>query len=248
MQVQPGMRFGRWTVLEIGIKNPNSQAKHPPNCALVKCDCGIQRYKEYRDLYSGRSLSCGCQRREQVIRMNKEKGDIPLGTIFGKLTVIEDGGYITMPSGRTIRQHLCRCECGNILMISGNNLKTGTSQSCGCVSSRGERIIAKILRENNIDFKQQVSFSNLKSPKGGSLKFDFGIYVDNELQGLIEFDGRQHYEELNGIWSQASSLEYRQQLDELKNEYCIKNNIPFLRIPYYDIQKINIDYILQGFL
>lgn len=34
------MRFGRWTVLEIGIKNPNSQAKYPPNCALVKCDCG----------------------------------------------------------------------------------------------------------------------------------------------------------------------------------------------------------------
>ena len=31
---------------------------------LCQCECGTQRYKDYRDLYDGRSLSCGCRRNE----------------------------------------------------------------------------------------------------------------------------------------------------------------------------------------
>lgn len=241
--IEIGQKFGRWTVLEIGVKNPYSKAKHPPNCAKVQCECGKIQYKEYRDLYDGRSLSCGCLRNEQIKQWNKEKGDIPVGTRFGHLTVIKDGGYIIQPSGRTVRRQLCKCDCGNILFVLNNNLKSGGSQSCGCVQSRGERIIAQILRENKINFKQQVSFNDLRGPKGGLLKFDFGIYDGENLCELIEFDGRQHFQEADGIWNSKETLATRKTNDKLKDLYCEKNNIPLMRIPYYDIGKLDAEYL-----
>lgn len=74
--------------------------------------------------------------------------------------------------------------------MRNNNLKSGGSQSCGCISSRGERIIAQILRENNINFSTQYMFKDLIGINGGYLKFDFAIFKDNQLYELIEFDGR----------------------------------------------------------
>ena len=41
-----GAKFGRWTILEINVKNPNSKAKNPPRTALCQCECGKTRYKE----------------------------------------------------------------------------------------------------------------------------------------------------------------------------------------------------------
>lgn len=39
-KINVGDKFGRFTVLEIGVKNPNSKAKKKINCALCKCECG----------------------------------------------------------------------------------------------------------------------------------------------------------------------------------------------------------------
>lgn len=72
--VIPGAKFGRWTVLEIGVINPNPKAKKPPKTAKCQCECGTIRYKEYRDLYSGRSLSCGCLRAEMLTEKKLPKG------------------------------------------------------------------------------------------------------------------------------------------------------------------------------
>ncbi len=240
--IKVGAKFGRWTVLEINTVNPNSKAKRPPRMAFCQCECGKTRYKEYRDLYSGRSLSCGCLRREQVIQRNYEKGTIPIGTKFGLLTVIEDLGYKKQNCrDKQVRYSLCKCDCGNIVEVLNNNLKTGGSQSCGCVQSRGEQVIAKILRDNNINFCTQYSFPDLKTEKNGTLRFDFAIFKNNTLYSLIEFDGRQHYFGPEASWSHCNSLEEIQYRDNLKNEYCKKNNIHLIRIPYYEINEITLE-------
>lgn len=241
-----GAKFGRWTILETNVKNPNSKAKNPPRTALCQCECGKTRYKEYRDLYSGRSLSCGCLRTEQVIQRNFEKGIIEPNTKFGHLTFIKDLGYRPQKSrNKNERWALCQCDCGNQIEVSNNNLKSGATTSCGCVKSRGERIIADILRENNINFATQYSFQDLKTPKGGSLKFDFAIFKDNKLYKLIEFDGRQHFFGPDAKWSHSDSLETIKFRDNLKDEYCIKNNISLLRIPYTEIGNITIEMLLE---
>lgn len=49
---------------------------------------------------------------------------------FGKLLVLERD--MTVPKGKPIRW-ICQCECGTIKSIQGDNIKSGLTQSCGCL-------------------------------------------------------------------------------------------------------------------
>ena len=241
-QIYVGAKFGRWTVLDTDLLNPNSKAKQKVKHALCRCECGTERLVEYPRLYQGRSNSCGCIRKERVQEMNWEKGNIPINTKFGYLTVIEDLGYRKAKSNnKNIRWHKCKCDCGNIIEVTGNNLKSGATKSCGCIKSRGEKIIADLLRTNNINFSQQYTFSDLRTEKDGILRFDFAVFKDNKLYELIEFQGRQHYEGPDGTWSNSDSLKTIQTRDKLKQDYCNKNNIPLIVIPYWDIGNITLE-------
>ena len=240
--VQVGSKFGRWTVLALDVYNPNSKAK-PHKQALCQCECGTQRYKDYRDLYDGRSLSCGCRRNEQTRQRNIEKGAIPVGSRFGHLTVIEDLGLCLQSRGKYASWSRCRCDCGTIIDVINNNLKTGGTQSCGCVKSRGETAIRKILLDNNIPFSTEYTFYDLRGENNKTLRFDFAIFKNDQLYELIEFDGRQHYIGPDATWSQSDSLETIQSRDELKNQYCKKHNIKLVRVPYYNIGKIDLELL-----
>ena len=62
------------------------------------------------------------------------KNDMMLGRKFGRLTVIEFAG-LSAPSplrGKRKSMFKCRCDCGEIIVVRGNNLKTGHVKSCGC--------------------------------------------------------------------------------------------------------------------
>lgn len=239
-----GAQFNRWTVIEVNVKNPNSQAKKPPRTALCRCECGTLRYKEYRDLYSGRSQSCGCLRNEQTSQRNAEGHEIEIGSSFGKLIVIKDLGMRQQKSrNKKERWSLCQCACGAQIEVRNNNLKSGMTRSCGCIGSHGEAYIAELLTKNNISFSKQYIFNELKGVRGGALRFDFAIFKDNQLIQLIEFDGRQHTEGPDGQWKNSYSLEIIQENDRRKDLFCQKNNIKLIRIPYYDIDKINLEYL-----
>lgn len=49
------------------------------------------------------------------------------GSKYGKLTVLE-----RIPGTSPIKW-LCRCDCGNLTQVTGNNMKSGNTTSCGCV-------------------------------------------------------------------------------------------------------------------
>ena len=62
-------------------------------------------------------------------------------------------------------------------------------------ASRGEIKIEEILRENEIPFKMEYIFPDLKSTGGRPLRFDFAIFDDDgNIDFLIEYQGKQHYE------------------------------------------------------
>lgn len=130
----------------------------------------------------------------------------------------------------------CLCNPSRIYKIRGASLLSGNTLSCGCLKqSHGEYYIEKLLKENNISYQKEYSFNDLKDIY--LLRFDFAIFQNNQLQYLIEYDGEQHYQE-NRIFN--DSLQQRQYRDNLKNEYCIKNNIPLIRIPHYCIKQLTI--------
>lgn len=247
MKIKVGDKYGKWTVLQVGVKNPESRAKVPINMAYCQCDCGTKRYLEYRALYAGRSLSCGCDRSEAMTKWNKSRSSVKIGNIYGNLEVIEDLGFRRQSRGYNESWYRCLCHnCGNDKYeCNGNNLQSGAVTSCGCVSSRGENLIKQLLTNNNINFSTQYTFSDLRSVNNYVLKFDFAIFKDNKLDCLIEFDGRQHYDGPDAKWSHSDTLEAIQYRDNLKNEYCKSHNIKLKRIPYYKIGDITINNLLD---
>ena len=60
----------------------------------------------------------------------------------------------------------------------------------------------------------------------GLLRFDFAIFRDGILLGLVEYQGSQHYE-LNASFSNNGLLQFH---DDMKKEYCREHNIPLLEL------------------
>jgi HNH endonuclease len=56
--------------------------------------------------------------------------DVPPGTVFGRLTVIEEAPRM---GSRKLRAMLCRCECGTVKAVGLNDLRKGGTMSCGKV-------------------------------------------------------------------------------------------------------------------
>lgn len=97
--------------------------------------------------------------------------------------------------------------------------------------SKYEDSVIKILKEARIGFFREKTFSDLKH---GLFRFDF--YIPN-LQGvpaIIEVDGEQHFKPIYGRQSFLKGQEH----DRRKNSYCLANNIPLYRIPYWEIKNL----------
>lgn len=217
------------------------------------CECGNIKDYSAQNLKKG-FPSCGCRNKEQaskrMLNYNLNNVNIHIGDKFGKLTVIEYEGLKKQTSrDKNESWFLCKCECGNTKSVRGNNLQSGKTLSCGCLTSIGENIIENILRENQILYKKEYTFKDcINQETLRPFRFDFAILnEDNSVKFLLEFDGRQHYYGPDtSSWHNAMSLEEIQERDEIKNQYCQNNNIQLKRIPYYDLNKINIDNILDN--
>lgn len=117
-----------------------------------------------------------------------------------------------------------------------NYVRTGLNRCpvCSKLEPLGERFIRLYLEANSIRFIPQYRFRDCKDKK--TLPFDFYL-PDYNL--LIEFDGEGHYWAVFGENSFLKTKEH----DKIKTEYCKKNNINLIRIPFWE--KSNIKNILD---
>lgn len=107
-----------------------------------------------------------------------------------------------------------------------------------CCSSKGEGLIKTFLEEKDIDYIEEYIFNDCLSIKQGKLRFDFFIPSKNIV---VEFQGKQHYEPIIR-WGGESRFLVQKKNDEIKRNYCKKNNIQLLEIKYDD----DINEILKG--
>lgn len=56
------------------------------------------------------------------------------GQKFGRLTVISRANNHITSGGNIIAKWLCKCECGNTCEVSSQKLRSGRTNSCGCLS------------------------------------------------------------------------------------------------------------------
>lgn len=112
-------------------------------------------------------------------------------------------------------------------------------------ASRGEIKIEEVLTNAGLIFEEEYSFPDLVSSSGRPLRFDFAVFNDEyELEFLIEYQGIQHYEPKSKFGG-YTGLRKQQYNDMKKREYCKKNNIILIAIPYTDEGRINYDYIMN---
>lgn len=106
---------------------------------------------------------------------------------------------------------------------------------CYCENqSKGERVIKSWLDDNNIKHKEQYKFNDCRGIKH-ALPFDFAIFCDDEILLLIEFDGLQHFMPKFG----DESFNEIKKNDNIKNDYCLRNNIPLVRVKYNRALKLD---------
>ena len=187
-----------------------------------RCNCGNETIVRYPNLTSGITTSCGCVKRSKTSQRRFK--DIA-GQTFGELTVIKRFSNI----GDKKIKWLCKCSCGSICVVTGSNLKSGNSTSCGCLrASINESIIINELREKHVLFQKEVKFDDLKAPTGRPLRFDFQIFTEDSFF-LLEYQGEQHFHP-DG-WSHIGRTQ-RQYTDTMKKEYCKTNDIELVTISY----------------
>lgn len=158
--------------------------------------------------------------------------------------IIDYYGNIHLESDTYIK---CKCQCGKYFYPTISNLIIDKQFRCNECSSMSklEQLTKNYLDAKNIQYIQQYTFNDCKNHK--CLPFDFYL---PQYNCCIEVDGHLHFRPSN--WRiDESEKEHRfqtiQKHDNIKTQYCQQNNIPLLRIPYWDfyrVQKKN-SYILS---
>ena len=236
--------YGVWKILEPNVINPNTKEKQYIGrdvfsyCLCTNCN-QTKKYIKNNELKEYSTKLCKSCTRKKIT-----SSSIPqIGEKFNLLTVIADGGY-----ENSRHWSICECECGNIIRVRDNSLKTGNTISCGCLSSKGENKIKTLLEKNNYIFNQNIMLPQFFKDTNRKLRFDFVVYNNRgEIDSLIEFDGRQHiYGPDTTYWGHSSdTLQSIQERDKIKNIWCIQNNYKLYRIPYYYLDKLTIELLFD---
>lgn len=138
-----GQRFGRLVALrDVGSFGTGRIWE-------FKCDCGNLLRHKAATIRHGKTQSCGCLANEltsQRKRLNL------LGKTFGRLTVESCAG----PDKHGKVCWRCVCSCGNGSTVTGSQLTTGKTRSCGCLQKEAARQ-ARLLE------KQEMPVSRTKA-------------------------------------------------------------------------------------
>ena len=156
-----GQKFGILTVVSRNVDkiSPCGQKYTTWDCV---CDCGNKTIVSSNNLRRGHTNSCGC------LNLNRERFNNLVGMRFENLEVLHRAEDYVKPNGRKILMWQCRCDCGNIVTVSGESLKYGNTKSCGCKRRNNFRTHGKSntrLYEIWTDMKQRCLNPNQKTYK-----------------------------------------------------------------------------------
>ena len=219
-----GKKYNHLTVLEKSEKRIGGKIGY-------KCQCDCEKktilYVSKTDLENNHTTSCGCARKKYKI-----------DDIISNKQIID---YIGSKNNNGHYYYKVKCLlCGREYEALGQTLEK--TIGCGCQKSIGEFNIIQILQQNNIKYYKEYCFPN------SLLRFDFALLdKDNNIYRLIEFDGEQHYEQniKNSGWNTYEKYQYTLKNDLKKNQIAKDNNIPLVRIPYWERDNITLKLLLE---
>ena len=226
----------------LNIKNPNIELFGTYINTMTKTAHKCKICNHIWDAYPGNILrghGCPkCSAKLTSIRMSKTHKE------FMNDFKIKNpsSNHIEILSQYTGSKHRISCKC-LICTSVWNPYATDLLSGAGCPvcnSSLGERTIAKILNNNNINYEVQKPFNGLIGIGNGLLSYDFYL-TDYNL--LIEFQGGQHERPVE-YFGGKEQFKVQQEHDRRKKEYAKLHKIKLLEIWYYDIDNIE-EILLQ---
>lgn len=210
--------------IEVIGKYVNAITKILHGCKIDGCEW----YSTPHNILRGKGCP-NCARKKLMEKLTKSHNKYieELSIINKNIEVI--GQYI---NSQTPIKHKCLI-CGNEWKASPNYILKGCNcPNCGTCNSVGEETISDRLDEYGIFFQRQKTFDDCKDKK--VLRFDFYL---PDYNILIEYNGIQHYEPIE-YFGGKEAFEAQVLRDNIKKEYCQKNNILLFEIPYYsDLDK-----------
>lgn len=170
--------------------------------------------KHVRELSADTGTTTYDELKQRILQMMTETdslSDSPLRGLSNTLKELRDLGFIRL--------------CGDQYVLLDHRSSLLASERC---VSRGEREIARCLRTMGIAFEREKSLKGMVF--SNPLRLDFYFMYGTE-RCAIEYDGKHHtvsHPRTGG----DEGLRLTRLRDQRKDEYCQKNNIHLLRIPY----------------
>lgn len=170
-----GKQFGQLIVL---YRTKDHITKNGRSVVMWHCKCSCGNYVDIMGdcLKSGHTKSCGCYRKKAT----SERSFVNLtGETFGRLTVLQQAENYISPKGKEESQWMCQCICGNVCVVRNSALRSGNTQSCGCLLEETkikniEIIHQKLKKYNTYDLSGEYGIGY--SEEGNVFYFDLEDY------------------------------------------------------------------------
>lgn len=168
-----GKHFGSLTVLN---KTTDSDASGSLYYRCL-CKCGNETQATKFSLESKRKKSCGrCENSKAKYILSDY-----VGKKIGKMTILNK------PEERVNgkRAWTTRCECGNIQVVTLNNLITQSSSlveelNCGCVNTETAKKVAETMRKNSYKNKDRSTVAKTKKKRKTNKSGYIGVHLVSE--------------------------------------------------------------------
>jgi len=173
-----GQQFGELTVL----RRVESETRGPVKW-LCQCSCGEEYVVQGTLLVTGKRTRCS----SKIHPKNYAYVDIT-GQRFGRLTALYPSKR-NDKSGSVIWR--CRCDCGNEVDISYNNIVYGNQKSCGCQKKEHDQKLRSYLTHvagTSVDIlkSKKVPTNNTSGCKGV-------YYIRGKYVAKIVFQKKQYF-------------------------------------------------------
>lgn len=215
----------------LGYKLISKEYKNMRDKITVQCDKGHVYETSFRSIKRG----CKCKKCSDIKNAEKRKHSYEYVKDY-----IENLNYklISKEYDNCHEKLKIQCNEGHIFFMSFAKLVSG--RRCPyCNKSKGEEKIITYLEKYNITYERQKTYPSLKGEGGCNLSYDFYLL---EYNCCIEYQGEQHYKPID-YFGGKEKFEIQLIHDIKKKDYCTRNNIRLITIPYWEFD--NIDKILN---
>lgn len=153
-----GRRYGR---LVVEGMSERKSGKGREVLYLCQCDCGNLSYATKTGLTATTQkqhrVSCGCQKDEKLRALGKSNFRSLVGQQFSQLKVVAIADIPSLPKRGAM--YTCWCACGQVKNARAADLRSGDTQSCGCLARESRSAWMKKLTNRQRAERENVRVS-----------------------------------------------------------------------------------------